>query len=225
MAGSLGSVNMLELDSDGSSADDQDEVMDAADNDDPILTTPHVQKSFREGVFTKPTSSLPYANSASPGGDWMGHYSPAARSLLSFRRAKSGKRNGRKESSSASGSGSSSMPSPSPASPAATKGVENIQGYFAKDWPSNDKQSRRGSLTIGTKDLQLSSGGESDEGGIINRSTLTRGQNNATTSSGAIEEKRGVIKRAVTRRGNLLVCYKSLIDVLRALLTLEAAKD
>ena len=208
MAGSVGSVNMLELDSDGSSSDDEDELMDAADNEDPILTTPHVQKSFREGVFPKPTGSLPYTDTASPGGDWMGHYSPAARSLMSFRRARTGKRNGRKESSSASASGSSSMPSPSPASPAAVKGVENLQGYFAKDWPSTDKQSRRGSLTIGTNDLQLSSGGESDEGGITNSGTVPTGPNRATTSSGAIEEKRGVIKRAVTRRGNLLVCFE-----------------
>ncbi|KAI9794629.1 MAG: hypothetical protein M1816_004516 [Peltula sp. TS41687] len=213
MATSVGGISMLELDSNGSSSNDEDELMET---DDPILTTPHVQTSFREGAFTKPTGTSPYVSSTSPGGDWMGQYSPAARSLMSFRRARTGKRNGRKESSSASASGSSSMPSPSPASPAATKGIENHQGYFAKDWSSNDKQSRRGSLTIGTKELQLSSGGESDEGGMAKR--ISNDPNKVSTSSGAMEEKRGVIKRAVTRRGNLLPKTKTFARIRAALM-------
>lgn len=206
MAGSIGSVNMLEFDSDGSSSDDQDEIMDAPDYDDPILSTPQVHKLLPADVSIKPTGISAQAKTASSGGDRMGHYSPATRSLLSFRRARPARKGGRKESSSASASGSSSMPSPGPASPAAMKGVEGSQGYFAKDWPSNEDHPRRRSLTMGTKDLQLSSGGESDEG-VMAISGATRNRSNKiAVNSGAVEEKRGVIKRAVTRRGNLLVC-------------------
>ena len=212
MSGSIGSVNMLDDDLDrSSSSDDQDELMDAPDAEDPILTTPHVQNHFRDTVWTKPALAFAHPQNAGPGGSWMGSYSPAARSLLNFRRTKSGRRHPRKESSSASASGSSSMPSPGAASPAAQKGPENTHGYFAKEWTSNDQVSRRASLTVGTKDLQLSSGGESDEGGTSVADTLQSGPGSKLVpgSTGG-EEKRGVIKRAVTRRGNLLVC---IIDI------------
>ena len=205
MASSVGSVNMLESDSSSSSTDDE-ELLDPDDGGDPMITTPQVYKLTNP----KPTvSATPYAagTSASPGGDWMGRYSPAAASLMSFQRARLHKRRSRKSSSSASASasGGSTMASPSPASPPAMKSIETMGGYFVNDGPMKTGSSRRGSLSWGTKDLHLSSGGESDDGGTNGAKHSNDNNEAGPPVTPGLEEKRGVVRRPVTRRGNLLV--------------------
>lgn len=143
-----------------------------------ITTTPQLNKlgggpnPFAPGTFQ------------SPGNDWRGGPSPAAASLMSFQRARFRTRRSRHSSS-----GSGSKPSPAPLSPPVIKSIETAAGgYFGGDMSKSAVQSRRESLSLGTRDLQLSD--LSDDG--------ERGSN---PEGGP----RGVIRRAVTRRGNLLV--------------------
>ena len=70
------------------------------------------------------------------------------------------------------------------------KGVELASHHFIRDRPTKAPSPQRQSLSLGTDDLRLSSGGDSD---------------GASSVAGHAREKRGVVKRAVTRRGNLLV--------------------
>ncbi|KAL2001284.1 hypothetical protein VTN02DRAFT_1951 [Thermoascus thermophilus] len=191
IASSVSSVNMLDSDTTSSDDDDDDEPMDGDRDSMMITTTPQVSKlsggpnPFAPGIFQ------------SPGNDWMGGPSPAAASLMSFQRARYRTRRSRHSSSSASGN--SSKPSPAPLSPPVIKSIEPATGgYFSRDLSRSALQSRRESLSLGTRDLQLSD--LSDDGD----SQVTRGSSPAALST--LEGgPRGVIRRAVTRRGSLLV--------------------
>jgi hypothetical protein len=199
ISSSVGSVHMLDSES-GTSSSDDDELMDP--DEDPIVMTPQMHRAAHSAI-------LPGANpfgsvSASPGVEWMGNYSPAAASLIRFQRRRLRDGRSRKSSSSGTASGSSAMPSPSPGSPPVktTEGV-SVSGYFAKELARKGVESRRESISLGTKELHLSSGGESDEGGV------KVAHDDAGPVSSAItpgkDEKRGVVRRPVTRRGSLLV--------------------
>lgn len=186
ISSSVSSVNMME--SDTSSSDDDDEAM-MPDRDDVMINTP---QATRVGSGPNPFAA---ASVQSPGNEWMGGYSQAAASLMSFQRARF-RKGGRSRNSSSSASGNSSKPSPGPPhSPPVMKSVENpTTGYFV---PRQGPHARRESLSLGTRDLRLSD--LSDDG----ESRARAGSPTATSHSegGPL----GVIRRAVTRRGSLLV--------------------
>ena len=187
ISSSVSSVNMLDSET-STSEEDDDEPMNGDRDDLMITATPQASKFG---------GSLPNPPTQSPGNDWMGIYSPAASTFASFQRARF--RNRRSRHSSSSASGNSSKPSPGPLSPPVLKSIETSGGgYFSRDMSKNAVQSRRESLSLGTRDLHLSD--FSDDG----ESRVTRCASPAIQSNpegGA----RGVIRRVVTRRGNLLV--------------------
>ncbi|KAI9759352.1 MAG: hypothetical protein M4579_002410 [Chaenotheca gracillima] len=218
------SINMLESDSSESTSDD-DELMDADDGSDPIITTPQVYKISNPDNSLNNTSPFAGNTAASPGGDWMGTYSPAVRTLMSFQRARLQKRRSRKSSSSASASGSSSMASPNTASPPVLKSVETMGNYFSREASSKVSASRRSSLSWTTRDLRLSPSGESDDGGVFGNGNSKDGRRATPPVTPSGEEKRGVIKRTVTRRGNLLPKTKNFARIQAALLEENAPVD
>jgi hypothetical protein len=201
VSSSVGSVNMLGSDSEGSDSD-EDESM-AGDEDDPIFATPQVHK------LQNPTASTPFSGPLTPGGStWTSGsaFSPAAQSLMkTIRRSRLHSKNPnkvRKHSSSASNSGYSSMASPRATSPPPMRSIESASGgYFS--W-NRAARSRRESLALGTDGPHLSSGNDSGDEG-----------------SGAAPTTPGVIRRVVTRRGNLLPKTKGFARV-RAALTEES---
>lgn len=184
ISSSVSSVNMME--SDTSSSEDDDE--DMGDRDDVMLNTPQATRMSGPSPFTT-------HNMQSPGNEWMGGYSQAAASLMSFQRARF--RKGRSRHSSSSASGNSSKPSPGPHSPPVLKSVENpTGGYFG---PRHSISSRRESLSLGTRDLRLSDMSDDGESRAIRAGSPTGPASHA--EGGPL----GVIRRAVTRRGSLLV--------------------
>ncbi|KKY16660.1 hypothetical protein UCRPC4_g05843 [Phaeomoniella chlamydospora] len=193
LSSSVSSINMLDSESNSSDSSD-DDLMDR-DGEDTVFTTPHTMKAgnlFGTGITN------------SPGGEWMGNYSPAAASLLSFQRARLGKHRSRHSSS----SGHSSKPSPAPLSPPILKSVET-QGYFTQGLTAQDVKSRRESLSLGTNELHLDDSPDED-------------QTKMNVGSGNEGTIRGVIRRAVTRRGNLLPKTKNFARI-RAELFEESA--
>ncbi len=177
VSGSVGSVNMLGSGS-SSSEDDEDDPIDPDDNEEPILSTPHVSKLHH-------TSISAFGISASPGA-WPVSFSPGTTNLMHRQRARLRKERSRKSSSSASGH--SSMASPNPGSPPPGKSWEGKNGsYFAQALSRQGTRSRRESLSMVANELHISSGNDSgDEATMPAPSTP------------------GVVRRPVTRRGNLL---------------------
>ncbi|KAE8356965.1 hypothetical protein BDV28DRAFT_125996 [Aspergillus coremiiformis] len=200
ISSSVSSVNMLE--SDTSSSEEDDEPM-IGDRDEMIVNTPQANK-MGSGM-----SPFAVGNVPSPGNDWMGGYSQAAASLMSFQRARF--RKGRSRHSSSSASGNSSKQSPGPLSPPVMKSIENQNGYFGS---RSSMSARRESLSLGTRDLRLSD--LSDEG-------ETRGNSPGTSNSegGPL----AVIRRAVTRRGSLLPKTKTFARIRAALMEESAPID
>lgn len=188
VSSSVSSVNMLE--SDTSSSEEDDEPM-GGDKDDMMLTTPQANK-----MGTGP-SPFAVGNVPSPGTDWMGGYSHAAASLMSFQRARFRKGRSRTRHSSSSASGNSSKPSPGPLSPPVMKSIENLNGGYVAG-SRHGAQHRRESLSMDARDLRLSDFSDDGEGRAAARS---RSPVRGTHSEGGL----GVIRRAVTRRGSLLV--------------------
>ncbi|KAL4937178.1 hypothetical protein BDV06DRAFT_216087 [Aspergillus oleicola] len=204
ISSSMSSVNMME--SDTSSSEEDDEPM-IGDRDDMIMNTPQARK-LGPGFNSFGGGNLP-----SPGNDWMGNYSQAAASLLSFQRARFRKGRSSRHSSS-SASGNSSKQSPAPLSPPVMKSIENGNGYFGH---RNSASSRRESLSMGTRDLRLSD--MSDEG----ESRGTRGH--SPTGSRSDNGPLGVIRRAVTRRGSLLPKTKTFARIRAALMEESSPVD
>ncbi|KAB8208368.1 hypothetical protein BDV34DRAFT_48640 [Aspergillus parasiticus] len=200
ISSSVSSVNMME--SDTSSSEEDDEPM-IGDRDDMIMNTPQANK-MGSGMGPFAVGNVP-----SPGNDWMGGYSQAAASLMSFQRARF--RKGRSRHSSSSASGNSSKPSPGPLSPPVMKSIENQNGYFGS---RSSLSARRESLSLGTRDLRLSD--LSDEG-------ENRGNSPGTSNSegGPL----GVIRRAVTRRSSLLPKTKTFARIRAALMEESAPID
>ena len=174
------------MESDTSSSEDEDETM--GDRDDIMLNTPQPTRMHAPSPFA--------GTMQSPGNEWMGGYSQAAASLMSFQRARF--RKGRSRHSSSSASGNSSKPSPTPHSPPIMKSVEHPSaGYFA---PRPNVSARRESISFSTRDLRLSD--MSDDGESRNTRSGSPVPKQSSESGGG---PWGVIRRAVTRRGSLLV--------------------
>ncbi|KAI9672989.1 MAG: hypothetical protein M1817_003153 [Caeruleum heppii] len=217
VSSSIGSIDMLESDSSASSSDG-DELMDPDDTD-PIITTPQVYK------LSNPSLDTPHQNTNIGSGlNWGGIHSPAVSSLMSFQRARL-RRKGKKVSSSPSLSGSSSMPSPIAASPPLSRGTEGFNGYFARDQPSMTDSRRRSSLSMGAKELRISSSGESDDGTADQTPRPGKTRDMVPPATPGMDEKRGVIRRAVTRRGNLLPKTKNFARIQAALMEEGAPVD
>ncbi|KAI9718716.1 MAG: hypothetical protein M1812_003890 [Candelaria pacifica] len=226
VSSSVGSVSML--DSDSGSSESDDDPMSPDHNDDPILTTPQVYRLGNPNPFAGSESAAGGAN-ASPGRDWMGHFSPAAASLMSFQRARIRKGSGKRSLN----NGRRSLISPLRASPPPLKSVEMPNPGFATDELSKkEAESRRESLSLGTNELHLSSEGESDDGrrsgvspsDLANpRPTYIVGPTTPGTASNY--EKGGVVRRPVTRRGNLLPKTKTFARVRASLLEEGAPVD
>lgn len=188
VSSSLGSINMMASDSSESTSDD-DDLMDADEIDDSILTTPQVNKT------TTPFGAI---SNASPGNGWLGQ-SPAVSSLMNFQRARLRHGKSRKSSNSSSGN---SMVSPSSKSPPTMRSVEGMNNsYFGRDVSTDGMRSRRESISWAANQLHIS-GSESDDGAL--KSTLENVD--IPPSTPGRDGQRGVIRRAVTRRGNMLVC-------------------
>jgi hypothetical protein len=204
----VSSINMLDSGSDSETTSDED--MDR-ETDDPMLNTPAASK------LNGPMMS---SMINSPGGDWMNtQTSPAFNSLMSFRRARLGKK-GKSRHSSSSVSINSSKPSPGPLSPPLMKSIETANGgYFNTTLTRQQVQSRRESLSLGTDDLHLS---DSEDG---EARVTTSNFKSAIMDSPGMEGPRGVVRRTVTRRGNLLPKTKHFARVKAALLEEAAPVD
>ncbi|MCJ1282455.1 hypothetical protein MMC26_001778 [Xylographa opegraphella] len=213
MSSSAGSINMMDSDSD-SDASDLDVVMGRAEDDDTIHITPQANKTgFGSGnPFVRGIIS-------SPGIEFRSPFSPATASLMSFQRSRlRHKHSSRKSSSSASVSGHSSMPSPGPVSPPLLKSIESnlSSGFFNKEMSKQAVNSRRESLSLGTNDMQISDGAESEEGDG-SRVSPHDALGIPIPVTPTLDERRNVIRRAVTRRGNLLPKPKNFARIRAAL--------
>lgn len=198
------------MESDTSSSEEDDDELMIGDRDDMMITNTPQASKFGNGPNPFSAGNVP-----SPGYDWMGGYSQAAASLMSFQRARLGKNRSRHSSS--SGSGNSSKPSPVPLSPPVIKSIEGSNGgYFTLK--GGFQPPRRESLSLGTGDLRLSD--ISDDGD--NR--FGRGRSPAATSSPG-SGPLGVIRRAVTRRSSLLPKTKGFARIQAALFEEAAPID
>lgn len=196
VSSSLGSVGMIEYGS-GSSSEEEDELMGHDDEEDTIHMTPQIWRSGNgsTNLFGAPTLSSPAADPSNP-------FSPAAAKSMSFPRPRTRQRRVRKSSSSASGY--SAYPPSGPVSPAPLlKSIESsMTADTHKDPSKREIDSRRQSLSLGTCDLELSDGDQSEGG----KSTISPQEDSAIpTPATPGDERRDVIRRAVNRRGNLLV--------------------
>lgn len=205
MGSSVGSVNMMNSESESSNSD-EDASMGGDDLEDPMFATPQVHKLQNPHSAATPfqihATPEPAANTTWGSGV---HFSPAQASLMkTIRRTrlhKTGRRS-RKSSSSASGSGYNSMTNQRNPSPPPIRSIESAGNF---PWSSAAARSRRESLAMGTDALHLSSGNDSgDEAALTAPSTP------------------GVVRRAVTRRQNLLPKTKGFARI-RAALMEEAA--
>ncbi|KAI4122063.1 MAG: hypothetical protein LQ338_006020 [Usnochroma carphineum] len=197
ISSSLGSTSMMEYVSDSSSSE-EDEMMGHDEEMDTIHMTPQIWKSGNGS-----TSLFGPAIPSSPGVDNFSPFSPAAAKLMSFQRARTRQYRNRKGSSGASSH--SALPPSGPASPAPLlRSIEsNMTGDLFEDPTKKEIKSRRESLSLGTCDLDLSDGDQSEG----SKSRISP-QDDAAVPIPATpsDERRTVIRRAVTRRGNLLVC-------------------
>lgn len=185
---------MMDYDSGGTTSDEDDLMGHVEDED---ILTPQVQKTEDEiiGHFEPPPTQ---------GGDGVGFFSPAAAKLMSFQRALFNQK-GRGKAASKAG-GSNVMQSPGPPSPPLVKSIESssLGGPFSpRISAKHDMGSRRESLSLGTKDLNLSDREESDEGAFSTNSNEHHGSSKHAKPS--LDDRKNVIRRAVTRRGNMLV--------------------
>ncbi len=212
ISSSVGSVSMMEYDT-GSSTSDSDDMMDHAEEEDPIHMTPHVYKGENGSMnFGPPIFS-------SPGGDGIG-LSPVVSKLMSYQRARI--KPGRIRMSSSN----SSSHSLGPSSPPMLKSIESSlgSGYLSKEPSKKDLGSRRESLSLGTDDLRLSDIDDSDEGGN-NRTSPNDPLSNPTPVTPSMDERRNVIRRAVTRRGNMLVRAYPIIHKYHVLMKAKAKDE
>lgn len=200
ISSSIGSVNMMDSDSESTSSDG-DEMMGHAEDEDTIHGTPQIGSGIMNPFAMGTISSL--------GMDMSNPFSPSTANLMSFQRARL--RHGKSRKSSSSVSGRSSMASPGPASPPLLKSIESSLncGYFSGDMNRKDLESRRESLSLGTNELQISDGLDSEDG-EYSRISPHDALGIPIPVTPTLDERRSVIRKAVTRRGgNLLVSHNS----------------
>ncbi|PKY03232.1 hypothetical protein P168DRAFT_291366, partial [Aspergillus campestris IBT 28561] len=209
VSSSVSSVNMIESDT-SSSEDEEDEAM-MGDRDDMMITNTPQANKMSHGM-----SPFAPGGVSSPGNDWMGGYSQAATSLMSFQRARIRSKGARSRHSSSSASGNSSKPSPGPLSPPVMKSIENPgNGYFGSR--TGAAATRRESLSFGARELRLSDFSDEGEG--------RAGRGHSPTTSNSEGGYLGVIRRAVTRRGSLLPKTKTFARIRAALMEESAPVD
>ncbi|CAG8981533.1 hypothetical protein HYALB_00013925 [Hymenoscyphus albidus] len=201
ISSSLGSVNMMCTDSSSNSSDDED-LMDADDIDDSILTTPQIGRM--SAPFGAPVQP-------SPGSGWLGQ-SPAVSSLMNFQRRTL--RHGKNRKGSMSGNGNSSgnsMANSISKSPPTTRSIDSMgNNFIGRDTTADGMHSRRDSISWAATQLHIS-GNESDDG---LKSTL---ENPDSLPAPVTPNRVGVIRRAVTRRGNMLPKTKNFARIAAAL--------
>lgn len=198
ISSSVGSVNMMDSDSESTSSDG-DELMGPAEDEDTIHGTPQIGTGIRNPFAMGSVSS--------PGMDMSNLFSPSTANLMSFQRARL--RHGKSRKSSSSVSGRSSMASPGPVSPPLLKSIESSLngGYFPGDIDRKDLESRRESLSLGTNELQISDGLDSEDGESC-RISPHDALGIPIPVTPTLDERRSVIRKAVTRRGgNLLASH------------------
>lgn len=195
VSSSLGSVNMMGSDSSTSSSDD--DLMDADDIDESILSTPQVNKMAAP-------FGVPHA---SPGTGWMAQ-SAAVSSLRNFQQRQRTRHKSISMKSSSGGSGHSK--SPGSRSPPVHRGFESMGNVYMG---SGEPHPRRESISWAANQLHIS-GNDSDDG---LKSTLENAEGLPVTPGR--EGSRGVIRRAVTRRGNMLVSRSGQFRIVRSKLT------
>ncbi|KAL8685190.1 MAG: hypothetical protein Q9218_007913 [Villophora microphyllina] len=211
---SLGSASMMEYDSGSSTSEDAD-MMGQDDEEDTIHMTPQIWRSGNG-----PANMFGPALHSSPGGDGFHGSSPAATKRMTFQRAQIKHRQSRKSSSNASVG--SAMPISGPSStPPLLRSIESSSNGDAHRDPSKSEiLSRRESLSLGTCDLELSDGSQSEDEGKQHISPQIEGA--VPMPSTPSDERRHVTRRAVTRRGNLLPKSKNFSRI-RAALQEESA--
>ena len=195
IASSVGSINMMDSDP-GSTSSGEDDMMGQIEDDDGIPTTTR-NNSMANGIV----NSFASRDAASITGDGIEALPGTIGNLRSFQIARLKSDRSRKSSSSASGR--SSHHSPGPASPTMFRSESSLgNGYFPNNPTKRDTESRRQSLSLGTKDLIISDALESDESAHMRSSPSDFMMTPVTPT---MDERRNVIRRAVTRRGNMLV--------------------
>ncbi|KAI4140120.1 MAG: hypothetical protein LQ341_003959 [Variospora aurantia] len=197
ISSSLGSVGMMEYVSDSSSSE-EDEAMGHDEEEDRIHMTPQI---WRSGNGSTQLIGAPTASS--PGADGFNPFSPAAAKSMSFQRARTRQRRVHKGSSSTNGYGYSAYPLSGPVSPAPVlRSIESSTSADPHKDPSKQEvDSRRQSLSLGTRDWELSDGDQSEG----SKSRISPHEDSAiSTTATPSDERRNVIRRAVNRRGNLL---------------------
>ena len=184
----------MDSESDNSSSDE--DMLKVGEDEDTIHMTPQPHRTGF-GPFGSSNVLNPAIESPNP-------FSPAAANLMSFQRRIRNGRNTRKSSSSASRQ--SSMHSPGPTSPLLKSIETGLSGsYFSKELDKKGIESRRESLSLGTNELHISDGTESEEPEAF-RSSSNDALGLPVNSASNLDERRSVIRRAVTRRSNMLVC-------------------
>ena len=187
-------------DDSGTTSSDEDETMDLGEDDDTIHMTPQINGIGLRNPFGSVASS--------PGGDGVGHFSPHATKLMSYQRARITSRRSRtRKSSSTSAQSSMHSPGPPQSPPLMRSSESNLSisgGYFLDEPTKKEIRSRRESLSLGTNDMQLSDGEQSDELESLQIGAL-EDMPIPTPVTPSMEERKQVVRRAVTRRSNLLV--------------------
>ena len=204
LSSSVGSSSMMDYDSNSTSSDG-DELMDNGEDEDTIHMTPHVYNTG--SVLMNPFGSV----ASSPGGDGVGVYSPEIVKLMSYQRARRKNRRSKTRKSSSSASAQSSIHSPGPGSPPVLRSIESNMsingGYFLDDPIKKEMNSRRESLSLGTNDMQLSDGEQSDDGPKLRHISSHEDVPIPTPVTPSMDERRQVIRRAVAKRSNMFVSH------------------
>lgn len=198
LSSSLGSSAICDADSDTSSSDD---MMDLGEDDDTIHMTPHLGSTMMN-----PFGTL--------GGEDTGSaFTPAASKLLSYQRARLQSRRSRTRGSSSSASMQSNLQSPVPPSPPIRSLEANLAfgiSHYVDEPTKRALDSRRESLSLGTRDMRLS---DAEQSGDETHGRFEQGTDGPVPSlvNSSMEERKQVVRRAVSRRGNLLVGTLSIL--------------
>lgn len=179
------SMGSTAINSDSSSSDSDDSVMDQDNPEESIISTPQVNKFDSGGAITpfgvpRPRTLMPWAESSSPS-------SPAFTSMRPSRRSTA---RGRHSSDSTESHTRLTTPDPQ------LSRENTINQYLTRDSLMQTIASRRESLSLGTNHLHITSSND-----------------DAEESGSSSYQYSGVIRRPVTRRSNLLVCMVSLFDM------------